>query len=116
MYQHKGKTFNDNLSYTKIYFYHRKKFSSELNILSDSNGIASVHKTTSLKQNPATDPESQKLKLSTHRSDHEIHTPEHRSFCISEKVSIKNSFFYSRYSFRYYVNHKILLDKLILLL
>lgn len=68
--------------------YCRKKFSSELNILSDRNGIASVHKTTSLKQAPATDPENQKLKLSTHRSDHEIHTPEHRSFSISEQVSI----------------------------
>ncbi|XP_066144647.1 bridge-like lipid transfer protein family member 1 isoform X4 [Euwallacea fornicatus] len=52
----------------------RKKFSSELSIATDRNGLQSkaVHA-------PGSAPESGKFHLSTHRSDHEIHTPEHRT-------------------------------------
>lgn len=63
----------------------RKKFSSELNILIDKNCTATLHKNPILTQ--AQVQEAHKLKLSSHRSDHEIHTPEHRSFSISEQVS-----------------------------
>ncbi|KAF7285801.1 hypothetical protein GWI33_009982 [Rhynchophorus ferrugineus] len=49
----------------------RKKFSSELNIVTDKNRPIPA---------PGSAPEAGKLKLSMHRSDHEIHTPEHRSF------------------------------------
>ncbi|XP_050315619.1 transmembrane protein KIAA1109 isoform X2 [Anthonomus grandis grandis] len=54
----------------------RKKFSSELSIVTDRNGISSYHRTI---QAPGSAPETGKLRLSTHRSDHEIHTPEHRT-------------------------------------
>ena len=58
----------------------RKKFSSELNIV-DRHG---QYKSTGLTQNFV--PETSKLGLSTHRSDHEIHTPEHRSFMTNRHV------------------------------
>ncbi|CAH0548963.1 unnamed protein product [Brassicogethes aeneus] len=53
----------------------RKKFSSELSIATDRNG----HKCLPMSA-PGSAPETTRLRLSSHRSDHEIHTPEHRSF------------------------------------
>lgn len=50
----------------------RKKFSSELNIVTDKNRSTPV--------GSGSVPETGTLKPSMHRSDHEIHTPEHRSF------------------------------------
>lgn len=52
----------------------RKKFSSELSIVTDRNGLPARPI-----QAPGSAPETGKLRLSTHRSDHEIHTPEHRT-------------------------------------
>lgn len=53
----------------------RKKFSSELSIVADR-----PYKTIGPIHAPGSAPEATRLRLSTHRSDHEIHTPEHRSF------------------------------------
>lgn len=58
---------------TKRKFF-RKKFSSELSIVTDRNGLPAR-----VIQAPGSAPETGKLRLSTHRSDHEIHTPEHRT-------------------------------------
>uniref|UniRef100_A0AAR5PXA5 Bridge-like lipid transfer protein family member 1 C-terminal domain-containing protein n=1 Tax=Dendroctonus ponderosae TaxID=77166 RepID=A0AAR5PXA5_DENPD len=52
----------------------RKKFSSELSIVTDRNGMQNRSM-----QAPGSAPETGKLRLSSHRSDHEIHTPEHRT-------------------------------------
>lgn len=61
----------------------RKKFSSELSIVADRQ-----YKTIGPIQAPGSAPESNRLRLSSHRSDHEIHTPEHRSFGTSRQVCI----------------------------
>lgn len=61
----------------------RKKFSSELSIVTDRNrpnGQISA---------PGSAPESSRLRLSSHRSDHEIHTPEHRSFTTNGGVTVQ---------------------------
>ncbi|CAG9772767.1 unnamed protein product [Ceutorhynchus assimilis] len=54
----------------------RKKFSSELSIVTDRNGLQNSYRPI---QAPGSAPETGKMRLSTHRSDHEIHTPEHRT-------------------------------------
>lgn len=59
-----------------------KKFSSELSI-ADRTG--SVHAKV-VERAPGSAPESSRLRLTSHRSDHEIHTPEHRSFATSRQV------------------------------
>ncbi|KAK9751645.1 hypothetical protein QE152_g4782 [Popillia japonica] len=60
----------------------RKKYSSELSIVAD--------KQNQYKNNAglvtSSVPETTKFKLSTHRSDHEIHTPEHRSFNLNKQL------------------------------
>nr|XP_022901618.1 uncharacterized protein KIAA1109 isoform X2 [Onthophagus taurus] len=53
----------------------RKKYSSELSIV--ANDKANNYK---VGVTSSSVPENSKLRLSSHRSDHEIHTPEHRSF------------------------------------
>lgn len=62
----------------------RKKFSSELSIATDRNGVNSLKSGQIIA--PSSVPETYRLKLSSHRSDHEIHTPEHRSFTTNNKV------------------------------
>ncbi|CAH1991192.1 unnamed protein product [Acanthoscelides obtectus] len=57
----------------------RKKFSSELSIATDRNGVH-PYKTIGPLPAPGSAPETHRLRLTSHRSDHEIHTPEHRSF------------------------------------
>ncbi|CAH1110220.1 unnamed protein product [Psylliodes chrysocephalus] len=61
----------------------RKKFSSELSIATDRNGVNSLKSGQIIA--PSSVPETYRLKLSSHRSDHEIHTPEHRSFTTNNK-------------------------------
>jgi hypothetical protein len=61
--------------------YCRKKFSSELSIVADRQ-----YKTIGPMQAPGSAPEATRLRLSSHRSDHEIHTPEHRSFVSNRQV------------------------------
>lgn len=60
----------------------RKKFSSELSIVADRQ-----YKTVGPIHAPGSAPEANRLRLSSHRSDHEIHTPEHRSFGTNRQVS-----------------------------
>ncbi|XP_044260636.1 transmembrane protein KIAA1109 homolog isoform X4 [Tribolium madens] len=61
----------------------RKKFSSELSIVADRpyRTIGPIHA-------PSSAPEgSTRLRLASHRSDHEIHTPEHRSITTNGLVT-----------------------------
>ncbi|XP_060534290.1 bridge-like lipid transfer protein family member 1 [Cylas formicarius] len=64
----------------------RKKFSSELSIVTDRNALQNSNRQASV---AGSVPESSKMKLSTHRSDHEIHTPEHRSFSANRQFDDK---------------------------
>ncbi|CAG9815067.1 unnamed protein product [Phaedon cochleariae] len=64
----------------------RKKFSSELSIVTDRS-IAHPYKSLGPMVAPGSAPETRGLRLSTHRSDHQIHTPEHRSF-VTRKLDI----------------------------
>ncbi|XP_063925143.1 bridge-like lipid transfer protein family member 1 isoform X3 [Zophobas morio] len=59
----------------------RKKFSSELSIVADRQ-----YKTVGPIHAPGSAPEANRLRLSSHRSDHEIHTPEHRSFGTNRQL------------------------------
>ncbi|RZC33149.1 hypothetical protein BDFB_010677, partial [Asbolus verrucosus] len=59
----------------------RKKFSSELSIVADRQ-----YKTIGPIHAPGSAPEPNRLRLSSHRSDHEIHTPEHRSFASNRQL------------------------------
>uniref|UniRef100_A0A6P7G1L5 Transmembrane protein KIAA1109 homolog isoform X3 n=1 Tax=Diabrotica virgifera virgifera TaxID=50390 RepID=A0A6P7G1L5_DIAVI len=63
----------------------RKKFSSELSIATDRNGILAHKMSGNPIIAPSSVPETYRLKLSSHRSDHEIHTPEHRSFVAGKQ-------------------------------
>ncbi|KAK9874269.1 hypothetical protein WA026_002622 [Henosepilachna vigintioctopunctata] len=58
----------------------RKKFSSELSIVTDR---AAIQRNGGALQAPGSAPETTRTRLSSHRSDHEIHTPEHRSFTLN---------------------------------
>lgn len=58
----------------------RKKFASDLSIMTDRTGI--VVADSSSGSGPNSLPEGVRSRLSSHRSDHEIHTPEHRSLAI----------------------------------
>ncbi|KAJ8982559.1 hypothetical protein NQ317_005030 [Molorchus minor] len=60
---------------------------SELNILADRNG-GHPYKTIGPIPAPGSAPETHRLRLSSHRSDHEIHTPEHRSFSGGKPVAV----------------------------
>lgn len=68
-------------------FFRPKKYLSEQSILVDHNtltpgqnkGLAVISVGSAL--------ETSRYRLSSHRSDHEIHTPEHRSFVKNENVS-----------------------------
>ncbi|KAG5893448.1 hypothetical protein JTB14_012167 [Gonioctena quinquepunctata] len=62
----------------------RKKFSSELSIVTDRSGTHPLKSLGPISA-PSSALETQRLKLSTHSSDHEIHTPEHRSFVIEKQ-------------------------------
>ncbi|KAJ8956249.1 hypothetical protein NQ318_014981 [Aromia moschata] len=62
----------------------RKKFSSELSIVTDRNGAH--YKTIGPILAPGSAPETHRMRLSSHRSDHEIHTPEHRSFSVTNPL------------------------------
>ncbi|KAJ8916684.1 hypothetical protein NQ315_000329 [Exocentrus adspersus] len=63
----------------------RKKFSSELSIVTDRNGVH-PYKSLGPLPAPSSAPESHITRLSSHRSDHEIHTPEHRSFTVCKPL------------------------------
>lgn len=54
----------------------RKKFASDLSIVMDRTGIAAAD--VGGGSGPNSLPEGVRSRLSSHRSDHEIHTPEHR--------------------------------------
>lgn len=54
----------------------RKKFASDLSIVTDRTGIAAAD--VGGGSGPNSLPEGVRSRLSSHRSDHEIHTPEHR--------------------------------------
>lgn len=65
--------------------YRPKKFSSEQSILVDCSAMAAggqQHKGIAV----SSAPETARYRLSSHRSDHEIHTPEHRSFTNGSQV------------------------------
>lgn len=55
----------------------RKKFASDLSIVTDRTGIPAPDSGSG--SGPNSLPEGVRSRLSSHRSDHEIHTPEHRS-------------------------------------
>lgn len=57
----------------------RKKFASDLSIVADRSGVPVVEHTAG-GSGPNSLTECVRTRLSSHRSDHEIHTPEHRSF------------------------------------
>ncbi|XP_017781272.1 PREDICTED: uncharacterized protein KIAA1109 isoform X3 [Nicrophorus vespilloides] len=57
----------------------KKKFSSELSIVADKNA-GTITNGVSNQTKVSLANGGSKLRLSSHRSDHEIHTPEHRSF------------------------------------
>ncbi|KAL3270941.1 hypothetical protein HHI36_021446 [Cryptolaemus montrouzieri] len=60
----------------------KKKFSSELSIVTDRSAI---QRNGGPLQAPGSAPETTRTRLSSHRSDHEIHTPEHRSFTLNRQ-------------------------------
>ncbi|XP_045469148.1 transmembrane protein KIAA1109 isoform X3 [Harmonia axyridis] len=60
----------------------RKKFSSELSIVTDRSAM---QRNGVVLQAPGSAPETTRTRLSSHRSDHEIHTPEHRSFTLNRQ-------------------------------
>lgn len=69
--------------YVDLYYllYSHKKYSSELSIVTDRGNTAQSQEKAQISTSvPNSVPEPTKARLSTHRSDHEIHTPEHRSF------------------------------------
>lgn len=63
----------------------RKKFASDLSIVTDRTGIA-IADTTTVSSGPNSLPEAVRGRLSSHRSDHEIHTPEHRSLGMTPNL------------------------------
>lgn len=76
-------------------FCSHKKFSSELSIVTDrtvQNAVPVAEKPTTTTTNisgSAPEATTTKLRLSTHRSDHEIHTPEHRILANHRQVNMK---------------------------
>lgn len=67
----------------------KKKYNSELSIIADrrTQQSASPYNRNDI-QAPGSAPETIRSRLATHRSDHEIHTPEHRSFVLHQQKAL----------------------------
>lgn len=70
-----------------MFSFRPKKYSSEQSILADHNTLSPGQHKTMTVISVGSAPETNRYRLSSHRSDHEIHTPEHRSFANNGNVS-----------------------------